>query len=244
MPATTPGTFQDHNDVQRRYFSSTFKKTMVPGETPYLMRQVREVIRHAGVQPGDRVLDVGCGMGRYTLLLAGLGFKVEGLDLAPVLLERLQNYNAGRYEIPLHAGDLLEHADRLANRFDAVVGFFALHHFHALDESFQAMARIVRPGGRIVFLEPNPYNPAYYMQILITPRITWEGERGLLQMRRSRMFSAMTKAGLHDPRVMRFGLFPPALANRTWTRPVEAVGEAALAWTPCLAFQIFSASRR
>jgi 2-polyprenyl-3-methyl-5-hydroxy-6-metoxy-1,4-benzoquinol methylase len=240
---STPAELQPHNDAQRRYFESTLKKTMVPGDTPYLRRQVRELVRQAGVRPGDRILDVGCGMGRYTLLLADMGFRVEGLDLAPALLDRLQEFNGGRYEIPTYAGDLLGHAEGLANRFDAVVGFFALHHFHTLDDTFLAMAQMVRPGGRVVFLEPNPYNPSYYVQILVMPRITWQGERGLLKMRRAPMFSAMTAAGLESPSVVRFGLFPPALANRTWTRPIEALGETLLAWTPCLAFQVFSATR-
>jgi len=105
------------------------------------------------------------------------------------------------------------------------------------------MAKLVRPGGRVAFLEPNPYNPSYYLQILITPRMTWRGERGLLSMRRARVCGAMTRAGLRAPSIARFGLFPPALANRSWARPLEALGEAAVSWTPCLAFQVFSATR-
>ena len=238
-----PDNITTHNHRQRGYFERAIKQTMVPRRSPYLLRQVRELLRHAGIRPGDRVLEVGCGMGRYTLLLAELGIAVEGLDLTPGLLEKLQEYNGGRFEIPLRAGDVITFPPALEGRFDAVVGFFALHHFHDLDACYGAMARLVRPGGPVVFLEPNPYNPSYYVQIAITPTTTWQGERGILNMRRAPIFSAMERAGLAEPNVERFGLFPPVLANMTRARAIEASAEALLSWTPCLAFQLFSARR-
>ena len=54
---------------------------------------------------------------------------------------------------------------------------------------------MVKPGGRIVFLEPNPFNLLYYLQILFTPRMTWSGERGIPNMRKSLVFEAMHTAG-------------------------------------------------
>ena len=76
-----------HNEAQRRYFEQTYKPRMVPRDTPYLNRQVDEVLALTGLTPGDRVLEVGCGMGRYTLLLAARGIRVEGLDIAPAFIE-------------------------------------------------------------------------------------------------------------------------------------------------------------
>src|SRR4051812_18182010 len=217
-----------HNDHQREYFERTIKRTMVPRTSRYLARHVTEVIRKAELVPGDRVLEVGCGMGRYTLPLAEQGLAIEGLDLAPALLDRLREFSGGRFDIPLHAADVVNYPPALEGRFDAVIGFFALHHFHDLGACYAAMARLVRPGGRIVFLEPNPYNPSYYLQILVTPTTTWQGERGILNMRTDPMFTAMRGAGLTDASVERFGLFPPALADRAWTQPFERTAEARL----------------
>ena len=233
----------DHNSRQRDYFGRSIKETMVPRRSRYLDRHVSAVLHRAGLAAGAEVLEVGCGMGRYTLLLAERGIAVEGLDLTPALLDRLREYNGGRYDIPLHAGDIVDAPPALQGRFEAVIGFFALHHMLDLDACYAAMARLVRPGGRILFLEPNPYNPSSSVQILFTPTTTWQGERGMLQMRGPRVFGAMRRAGLVEPRLERFGLFPPQLADHAWTRPAEAVGEALLSWTPCLAFQIFSARR-
>ena len=232
-----------HNRAQRDYFEARVKRTMVPRPSRYLARHVDELVRHAALQPAQRLLDVGCGMGRYTLLLAARGFAVEGLDLTPGLLEKLAAFNRERFDIPLHAADVANPPRTLTGAFDAVVGFFALHHMHDLEACYAGMAQMVRPGGTVVFLEPNPLNLSYYAQILLSPRMRWRAERGILRMRRRTIFSAMTAAGLIEPRLARFGLFPPALADREWTRPIETAAELALSATPCLAFQIFSARR-
>jgi SAM-dependent methyltransferase len=159
------------------------------------------------------------------------------------LLDKLVAYNGGRFDIPLHPADVADPPRALVGEFDAVVGFFALHHMHDLDACYAGMAQLVRPGGTVVFVEPNPFNPAYYAQILLSPRMRWRAERGILRMRRRLIFRAMTAAGLVGPQLVRFGLFPPLLAERTWTGGIEQAAEAALSPTPCLAFQIFSARR-
>lgn len=243
MSDRVPHVIGAHNRHQREYFERTTKRTMLPRRSAYVSRQVSEVMRHVPLGPGDRVLEVGCGMGRYTLPLAEQGYAVEGLDLAPALLDRLRAFNAGRFDIPLYSADIIDYPPALEGRFAAVVGFFTLHHVHSLGACYAAMARLVRPGGHIVFLEPNPYNPSYYLQIAITPTTTWRGERGILNMRRACVFEAMRAAGLVEPAVESFGLFPPALADRRWAQPIERAAETILAWTPCLAFQIFSARR-
>lgn len=243
MNGSAPPLKEAHNRVQRDYFEARMKRTMLPRPSRYLERHVDELVRHAALEPPQRILEVGCGMGRYTLLLAEQGFAVEGLDLTPGLLQKLDAFNGGRFDIPLHVADVADPPRALMGAFDAIVGFFALHHMHDLHACYAGMAQLVRPGGTVVFIEPNPLNPSYYAQILLSPRMRWRAERGILRMRPRTVFTAMTAAGLIAPRLARFGLFPPALAERAWTRPIETAAESALSPTPCLAFQIFSAKR-
>jgi SAM-dependent methyltransferase len=232
-----------HNRAQRRYFEEREKRRMRPASTPYLRRHVDELVRFASLARGDRVLEVGCGMGRYTFLLADRGLHVEGLDLSPVLLERLRLFGGGRYEIPLYAADVADPPPGLEERFDAVVGLFALHHVHDLRRCFLAMARLVRSGGRIAFLEPNPLNPLYYVQMAITPGMTWAGDGGIVRMRPRIVLGAMAAGGLRPFPVDRFGFFPPFAANARGASRLEAAVERARVLRPFLPFQLFGAAR-
>ncbi|HSJ99466.1 MAG TPA: class I SAM-dependent methyltransferase, partial [Myxococcota bacterium] len=235
-----------HNRRQRAYFEGAPKRTMVPGDTPYLRRHVREVLAAADVRAGERVLEIGCGMGRYTLLLARQGFALEGLDLSPVLLERLHAYHAdaiGGEPPALHCADVTDPPAALHGRFDVVLGFFMLHHLDDLDPCFRSVARLLRPGGRAVFLEPNPWNPLYYVQIALTPGMRWQAERGIARMRARGVFDAFAAAGLARPSLRRFGFLPPFAVNRPAGRQAEAWLERFPLWRGMLPFQVFRAER-
>jgi SAM-dependent methyltransferase len=230
---------QEHNRAQIEYFEHAGKRAMQPTSSPYVERQVDELVRFANLRDGERVLDVGCGMGRYTFPLAERGLQVEGLDLSQALLDRLDAFNAGRHNIPLHCTDIIDLPTTLDRRFDAVVGFFTLHHLHDLRASFAAMTRLVKPGGRIAFLEPNPLNVLYYIQMVVAPGMSWQGDKGILNMRPQTVFAAMADAGLSGLALNRFGLFPPFAANRERGARMERLLERVPLWRSLLAFQLF-----
>jgi glycosyltransferase involved in cell wall biosynthesis len=145
-----------HNEVQRSYYANAAKPNLVPRRSRYLERHVDELVDFAGLRPGDRVLEVGCGMGRYMLILAERGFRMEGIDISPELLEGLRRHAAGRFDISLHEADIVNPPAGLAGQFDAVVGLFALHHLHEVGVCIRSMAGLLVPGGTVAFLEPNP----------------------------------------------------------------------------------------
>lgn len=234
---------RDHNAQQCAYFEAVLKRTMVPADNAYLQRHVEELIRFGSITPRDRILEVGCGMGRYTLLLARRGLQVEGLDLSAVLLDRLRAYGAGIYNGPLYAADIADPPSDLIGRFDVAVALFALHHMHDLAPAFDAMFRVVKPGGRVVFLEPNPYNPLFYIQILATPGMTWQGDKGIVNMRRRVILDGLQKAGFVDSAMERFGFLPPFAVKHAAGRQVEAVLERVPFWRAMLPFQLFRALR-
>jgi 2-polyprenyl-3-methyl-5-hydroxy-6-metoxy-1,4-benzoquinol methylase len=71
-----------HNLRQKIYFERKIKKTMVPASSRYLERQTEALLRFAGANGTEQVLEVGCGMGRYTFILAQKKLKIEVLDLS------------------------------------------------------------------------------------------------------------------------------------------------------------------
>jgi SAM-dependent methyltransferase len=84
--------------------------------------------------PGSRVLDVGCGDGGLVDRLGELGFDALGVDPAAPAHPRLIREPA-------------EHAQGLGT-FDAVTAVMALHHA-GLDAMTSALARLLRPDGRL-----------------------------------------------------------------------------------------------
>ncbi|MEF3695971.1 methyltransferase domain-containing protein [Desulfolutivibrio sp.] len=110
-----------------------------------------------GLNPGDRVLEVGCGLG---FDLAALGAEVApaglavGLDMSRIMLERARQAAPGRPGLAFTAGDALAlpFADAVfhACRVDRTLQHVA-DPFLALAE----MARVTRPGGRVAAVEPD-----------------------------------------------------------------------------------------
>lgn len=191
----------------------------------------------AGIKPGDTVLEVGCGAGRYTLLLAEMGVLVEGLDLAPKVLEQLRSFNDTGREIPLHAFDILDCPASMDGKYDSVIGFFVLHHVHDLQACFARMAQLVKRGGTLCFIEPNPRSPLYYVQIFCTPGMKWSEERGLLRMGPDLLEQEMAAAGLTRTAFKRFGFFP-LRDQPAGGRALEAVFENVPIWERFLPFQM------
>ena len=225
-----------HNAVQSDYYAHG-KARMAPRRSPYLQRHIEELSRFARLAPGERVLEVGPGQGRYSLELADRGFDLEVLELVPAMLELLDRAKGDR-EIVLHHGDVLSPPESVKPGFDAVIGFFALHHMHDVPGCLASMAGLVRPGGRIALLEPNAYNPLYYAQIAFSPDMTWSGDRGVLEMRSGSLRRALSAAGLERVRIERFGFFPPAIFNRPRGPVADRLLEQLPPLRPFLPFQL------
>lgn len=233
----------DHLAYQRAYFSRPADKPgMAPGETPFVRRHLEAALGALGLAPGARVLELGCGMGRFTELLAARGLEMTGVDLSPELLAVAQAGDPER-RIRYLCCDAAEVDRHAAGPFDAVVGFFVLHHLPALRPALEAATRLLAPGGRAAFCEPNAWNPFFYLQILVTPGMTFRAEGGVARMRRAAVAPAWVAAGLGALRLRRYGFFPPALANRAagarWERRLERIRSLG----PFLPFQVFSGAR-
>jgi SAM-dependent methyltransferase len=104
-----------------------------------------------GVAPRDlaglRVLDAGCGGGRYSLLAAQHGARVVGVDLSDAV-EKAAALCAGQPAVDIVQADLL--ALPLAEAaFDLVFSIGVLHHSPDPRRAFAQVAARVRPGGRL-----------------------------------------------------------------------------------------------
>ena len=103
----------------------------------------------ARVGPGSRALDVATGTGDLAIELARRGAEVTGLDFSEPMLELARGKAPGvdwvqGDALALHYGD---------GEFDSVTVGFGARNFSDLDRGLREMARVTRPGGRVVVLE-------------------------------------------------------------------------------------------
>lgn len=95
-------------------------------------------------QPGERVLDAGCGLGRWSAGLAATGARVTGIDIHAPLLEQAR---IACPQAEFHAADLLTWTP--AEPFDAIYAFATLHWVHPPKAAARALHKMLRPGGRL-----------------------------------------------------------------------------------------------
>jgi SAM-dependent methyltransferase len=92
------------------------------------------------------VLEVGCGQGHLTIRLADRGIDIVGIDAnsnAPAI--------SGSDRVLVMRAEGLDFGDA---EFDAIVSVHAIEHIPPLDLAMAEMARVLKPGGRALFIYP------------------------------------------------------------------------------------------
>jgi trans-aconitate methyltransferase len=109
----------------------------------YVIEMAGEVLKWLAPQPGERILDLGCGDGRLSLALAEAGAQVVAVDGSPEMIEAASERGLDARVIQ---GQDLE----FEREFDAVFSNAALHWMHPHTAMLAGVARALKPGGRFV----------------------------------------------------------------------------------------------
>ncbi|MFC4440148.1 MULTISPECIES: class I SAM-dependent methyltransferase [Natrialbaceae] len=121
------------------------------------------VLRTRTGDPPQKILDVGCGTGVISLLLAEIGHDVTGIDMSAEMLEKARRKaRQTEYSIEFFTGDA-EALDQSDNTYDLVTGRHLIWTLPNPSKAIREWQRIVRPGGRIVLIEghwdfPEPFD--------------------------------------------------------------------------------------
>ena len=126
-------------------------------------RRCEYLISQMNIGSTKSVMEIGCGVGVNAMMLANkTGMKVLGTDLCLPFIEsarKRNEYSNLRFEIL----DFNKAEEFKGEEFDYIVGNGILHHlYHHLDDVFINMRKLLKPKGKIIFMEPNIYNPYVY----------------------------------------------------------------------------------
>ena len=140
-PARTAAFFDEYGEREWTRFED--------GRTPApsIATHIRLLERY--VRSGDRVLDAGCGPGRFTLELQRLGAAVTALDISQRQIELLRERVP---EVDAHVGDIVDLSRFPDGGFDVTVCFGGPLSYlvDRAPDAVAELARVTRPGGHVL----------------------------------------------------------------------------------------------
>lgn len=136
-----------HDAAVRAAFD--FQHARFKAEVPATDVRLRAVLEAIGPVAGRRVLDLGCGKGRFAAHVQGFGAEVVGLDLSAAMLSwagGLPRVRASARRLPLRSGCC-----------DAVIAIEVLEHVSdgGLDGTLAEIRRVLCPGGIVAIVDKN-----------------------------------------------------------------------------------------
>ena len=104
------------------------------------------VATHLDPRAGERILEVGCGRGHLTKRLRDLGADAVGIDANPHAAAEAvtEGVTTGNAEALAYPDD----------SFDKIVSVHAIEHIPNIEAAFSEMARVLKPGGKALFIYP------------------------------------------------------------------------------------------
>lgn len=126
-----------------------------PEEFDYLLKSCDQdplteyIVAHTS--KNGRILEAGCGSGRYVKYLHDKGYKITGIEYNQ---ETVANVNKLWPELSVHQGDVLS-LDYPDNYFSCIISIGVVEHFlDGPDEPLRAMYRVLAPGGKAFITVP------------------------------------------------------------------------------------------
>lgn len=208
-------------------------------------------VRYLPVSEGGRLLDIGCGDGRFLAFMQSLGWSCEGLDPDPVAVNR-----ARRRSVDVRLGHFDASTYPRAS-FDAVTAAHVIEHVIDPTRFLANCKRVLKPGGRLVIVTPN--SESLGSRLFGSAWLHWDPPRHLHVFNRPLLTQVAEVAGLRgcDTRttgreangvflasqsIRHYGRYeestPRSRTSRFWTGALQLAEWAALQARPDLGEEI------
>jgi len=189
------------------------------------MRKAMQRIQHETFQPGERLLELGCGTGDEALALAAYGCKVVATDASTEMI-RIAREKARRHP----AGDRVKFAQGHARDIDRLLGgepdgsydgaysSFALSYEQELTRVRRALSRLVRPAGSFLVAATNRLCLAEWAVAMASLHPSFSGRR-LAANTLHNVGGSQTRIYCRTPGRLAGAFAPDFLPERTWALP-------------------------
>jgi 2-polyprenyl-3-methyl-5-hydroxy-6-metoxy-1,4-benzoquinol methylase len=156
--------------VQQEHYDQAWIQGLQAGreELGNLQTNLEFLARTDLLRPSDRILEIGCGTGSLTAVLAERGHDIVGTDISPAAVRHGQAKHA-HVRLEVSPAEELAYEDA---SFDKVLSFDLLEHVVPVDRHLDEVHRILRPGGYYLFQTPNKWSNILY-ELLRTKSFGW-----------------------------------------------------------------------
>ncbi len=132
-----------------------YNELLEEGENTYQEKVIRpNLLRILNVKNGEEIIDIGCGQGYFSRALAVMGAKVLGVDVAGELIKLAATQSEKNEKFLVLSAEKLTGVQN--SRFDAGICILALQNMKNLTSAISEMARVLKPGGRMVLVINHP----------------------------------------------------------------------------------------
>jgi SAM-dependent methyltransferase len=166
----------------RKYFSDDYLK-LYKHDVSESEREADSIIRMLQIEPHSHILDLACGFGRHSVVLAQKGFHVTGYDLSEGFLRRAKELaDTLKVKIELKQGDMREIP--FEDKFDAAINMFTAFGFFENEQEdlkvLKGVRKALKPGGQFLL---DVINREYAARVDVPRRWIRENHAYLLEER-------------------------------------------------------------
>jgi len=167
-----------------------------------------------------RLVELGSGDGRFVLNFAKKGYSVTGIDVsgnAVDVLKKRASYWKLSHKIKAIHNDLFNPIKELAGGFDAG---YIISTYHCISNNEKHQKRVVRNfvklikrGGKIFIMEPNPLNILYYLAYPSIYKDNWREGFNIIHSSKGKLIRLLSEVGMIDIKVFYHSFLPTSFIN-------------------------------